>query len=205
MLARTIKTATSLSFVALLALSFTALAGGFQLSVEAPRSNDPEMQDAALVIRTFGCQVPADANVSATAEGIVRGQRQSLPLELRATSTGVYTIRQQWPSEGRWVISISGHYHGITSSLLVDTGRDGKVEAEFLKEEKQSRVRRAARKFTPSEIVDALKGRLTRVGQTENEMNTAASNSFQPGALVAAGLGAVVSVAGLIGWRRRTR
>ncbi len=204
MLARTIKTAASLSFVVLFALSFTALAGGFQLSVEFPNSADPEMEDAALVIRTFGCQIPADANVTATAEGMLRGERQSLPLELRATSKGVYTVRQQWPSEGRWVVAITGNYHGITSSLLVDTGRDGKIEANFLKEGKQSRVRRVARKFTPSEIVDALKGRLTQVGQTETEMNTAPANSFQPGALVAAGIGAVISVAGLIGWRRRT-
>ena len=205
MLARTIKTVASLSLVVLFAFSFTALAGGFQLSVEFPNGADPEMRDAALVIRTFGCQVPADAKLTATAEGIVRGERQSLPLELKATSTGVYTLRQQWPSEGRWVVAITGNYHGITNSLLVDTGRDGKIEAEFLKEGKQSRVRRAGRKFTPSEIVDALKGRLMRVGRIEDDMNTALANQVQPGALVAAGLGAVISVAGLIGWRRRTR
>jgi len=56
----------------------TALAGGFQLSVEVPPSPaDPEFKNAVLLVRTFGCHQPTDATVSATAQGLVKGRRQN--------------------------------------------------------------------------------------------------------------------------------
>src|SRR5512143_2492467 len=92
-------------FAAILAAASTAnvFAGGFQLAVEAPGASSTTMKDAVLIVRTFGCHQPENANVSITAEGVVNGQRRSVPVELKADAKGVYAIRQQWPADGKWV------------------------------------------------------------------------------------------------------
>ena len=84
-----------------------ALAGGFQINIEAPDSSDAELKGAALLVRTYGCHQPWDAEVSATAEGMVDGKRQSMKIELTRTSKGVYAIRKQWASKGVWVVAIT--------------------------------------------------------------------------------------------------
>ncbi|HVF91102.1 MAG TPA: hypothetical protein VNH22_13620 [Blastocatellia bacterium] len=188
----------------LLSLSTSAaLAGGFQLSIESPSSLDPEMKDAVLVVRTFGCQVPADANLEATAEGVVNGKRRSQPVQLTPTSTGVYTIRQQWPSEGTWALAISGTYRGMTSSALVRLGPNGGAKLEASEKEKWPVVRVVHRKLTAVEIETALKS--STASQPAGFQSSAAGPYLPHGSLVVAGLGAAFSVAGILGWRRRSR
>src|SRR5437867_7940030 len=86
---RTLITLASLSSALLLTIASPALAGGFQLSVETPAgSADPQLKDIVLIARTYGCHQPADAKLSATAEGFVSGDRRSLPLELRSIGSG---------------------------------------------------------------------------------------------------------------------
>jgi hypothetical protein len=111
----------------LLTIASPAFAGGFQLSVETPSGGDAQLKDAVLIVRTFGCHQPADAKLSASAEGLISGNRKSLPLELRSIGSGVYALKQQWPSEGRWVLALTGAYNGMTSSVLVELGANGKV------------------------------------------------------------------------------
>src|SRR5260370_933178 len=113
---------TTVSFGVLLALASAAgvFAGGFQLAVEAPDAGNASMKDAALIVRTFGCHQPADANVTVTAEGIVDGRRQSAPVDLKADAKGVYSIHQQWPEEGKWVLVLTGTYNGMTSTVFVE-------------------------------------------------------------------------------------
>jgi len=179
-----------------------ALAGGFQLAVENPSAGDPELKDAVLVVRTFGCQVPADANLEATAEGVVNGKRRSQPVELTPTSTGVYAIKKQWPSEGTWALAISGTYRGMTSSALVRLGPNGIAKSDASEKQRWPAVRVVHRKLTTTEIETALKSS----GPRAVERQGSASGSYIPqGSLVVASLGAVVSVAGILGWRRRTR
>lgn len=124
----TLLTIASLASVLMLAFTEPAAAGGFQLSVETPAaSTDSQMKGVVLIARTYGCHQPADAKLSATAEGLVRGQRKSLAVELRSIGSGVYAIKQQWPSEGAWVLALTGAYNGMTSSVLVELGPNGKV------------------------------------------------------------------------------
>src|SRR5262249_55923068 len=104
-----------------------ALAGGFQLAVDTPRAGGERLKDAVLVVRTFGCHQPADAKLTAKAEGIVEGKRDSVPVQLTPTDTGVYAIKQQWPAQGSWVIVITGNYNSMTSSLMIDLAPGGKV------------------------------------------------------------------------------
>lgn len=179
-----------------------AFAGGFQLAVESPAAGDPELKDAVLVVRTYGCQVPADANLEATAEGVVNGKRQSQPVQLTPTSTGVYAIKRQWPSEGTWALAISGTYRGMTSSALVRLGPNGIAKSAASEKEKWPAVRVVHRKLTTTEIETALKSSAPQAV----ERTGAASGSYMPGgSLVVASLGAVVSLAGILGWRRRSR
>jgi hypothetical protein len=134
----------------LLILAWVAIvpAGGFQLEVEAVGSStDPQLKGAVLIVRTYGCRIPRDAKLVGTAEGLVKGQRQSLPIRFTPTSTGVYAIKQQWPTEGVWVLAITGYYGGITSSALV----------EMEPESKSPRVQIVQRKLHPDEIETALR------------------------------------------------
>ena len=151
---KSIKLGTYL-LVAIATLASVSFAGGFQLEIQAPTSNEGEMKGAALLIRTYGCHQPWDADVSATAEGVVNGKRQSLKVALTRTSQGVYAIKQQWPSQGEWVVAITGQYNGITSSALVELGANGKVRIT-----KDNRVssRIVQRRLTTEEIDSALRG-----------------------------------------------
>jgi hypothetical protein len=144
---------------AIATLASVTFAGGFQLEIQAPTSNDGEMKGAVLLIRTYGCHQPWDADVSATAEGVVNGKRQSVKVELTRTSQGVYAIKQQWPSKGAWVVAITGQYNGITSSALVEMGPNGTVRIT-----KENRVssRIVQRKITTEEVESALKGLVSK-------------------------------------------
>jgi hypothetical protein len=150
----------SFLFAAIATLASVGFAGGFRLEIQAPTSNEGEMKGAALLIRTYGCNQPWDADVSATAEGVVNGKRQSVKIELTRTSQGVFAVRKQWPSQGAWVVAITGQYNGITSSALVELGADGKVRIT-----KDNRVtsRVVQRRLTPDDIDSALKGLASKV------------------------------------------
>ena len=151
---RSIKLASYL-LATIATLAPMTFAGGFQLEIQAPTSNEGEMNGAALLIRTYGCHQPWDADVSAAAEGVVNGKRQSIKIALTRTSQGVYAVKQQWPSQGAWVVAITGRYNGITSSALVEMGPNGTVRIT-----KENRVssKVVQRKFTTEEVEAALKG-----------------------------------------------
>lgn len=142
-----------LAAVVTLASANAALAGGFQLNIEAPNASDAELKGAALLVRTYGCHQPWDAEVFATAEGVVDGKRQSIKVELTRTSRGVYAIKKQWSSKGVWVVAITGRYNGITSSALVEMGTNGTVR---ITRDNRVASRIVQRSLTTDEIDAAL-------------------------------------------------
>jgi hypothetical protein len=201
------STFASLGGALLLAISSSALAGGFQLSVETPSSSsDPQMKDVVLVARTYGCHQPADAKLSATAEGLVNGARKSVALELRSIGSGVYAIKQQWPSEGTWVLSISGAYNGMTSSVLVELGPNGKVLPGTRLDEgamKGVHARGARRQWIAEDIDSALRA---SAGLTSETSGDADQTTPGPITWILAGLGAsVVSIGFVTRARRRNK
>jgi hypothetical protein len=191
------------------ALAPATFAGGFQLSAEVPAANnDPELKDAVLVLRTFGCYQPTDAALSGTAEGIVNGRRQSIALELSPTSKGVVTVKQQWPSEGTWVLAITGSYRGMVNSLIVELGPGGKVrpDTRLVEGSKTGKyVQAVHRKWGMNEIDSALKAASGRIGWTPSELEREADASRRPPVWVVAGMGAFLFVAGLVTIKRRSR
>lgn len=102
-------------------------AGGFWLETANPQAN-PEARaaNAVLVVRVVGCHNPEQADVTATAVGMVDGKRISTPLKLVKLSTpGAYALSRQWPAQGRWaleVVAVSGER--VTSAVLPATGDD---------------------------------------------------------------------------------
>lgn len=196
----------SLSSAMLLAFTLTALAGGFQISVETPaRSSDPQFKDVVLVARTFGCHQPADAKLSASAEGFVDGARKSMPVELRSIGSGVYAIDQQWPSDGRWVLTLTGKYNGMISSVLVELGPNGRVlpgtrlQEGYLKGVNAQGARRA---WAAEDIDAALKLPAGTTSRTSAKLDASDSASLGPITWVFAALG---MSAFTIGFVRRTR
>ena len=199
-------TLASLSCALLLATSSSALAGGFQLSVETPSaSSDPQMKDVVLVARTYGCHQPADAKLSATAEGLVNGARKSVALELRSIASGVYAIKQQWPSEGTWVLAISGAYNGMTSSVLVELGQKGKVLPGTRLDEgamKGVHARGSRRQWVAADIDKALQTPGGLTSETSGDADHPNLSRLAPIALLVGGA-SVVSISFVTLARRR--
>ena len=200
----------SLGGALLLAISSSAFAGGFQLSVETPSSSsDAQMKDVVLIARTFGCHQPADAKLSATAEGLVNGARKSVALELRSIEPGVYAIKQQWPSEGTWVLAITAGYSGMTSSALIELGPKGKVlPGTRLKEGalKGVHARGAYRQWIASDIDAALRTTAGLTSETSGEPDSPILSPLAPITWLLAGLGAsAVSIGFVTRAKRRQR
>jgi hypothetical protein len=91
-----------------LCTAMSLVAGGFALQLGKPSTN-PEAQakNAVLVVRGYACVAPEKTTVSAIAEGIVNGKHQSIPLKLVPLSgESTYALTRQWPTEGKWVITL---------------------------------------------------------------------------------------------------
>lgn len=198
-------TFVAVTFAALLALAGvpSAKAGGFQISVQTPDTAKMSMKDAVLVVRTFGCMKPADANVTITAEGMVAGRRQTVPVELHADDTGVYAIRQQWPAQGKWVLVLTGTLHGMTSTVFVELSDQGKVYADTNLEAGQltgKHARGLRRTPTSSDVEAALKANISRIAEAEPQPSFISSS-----AIAAGGAGAFLFLAGIAALKRRRR
>jgi hypothetical protein len=207
---RSIKRSVSVVVAALIVFGCVArgLAGGFQLSVETPSGAAAgQLKGAVLLVRTFGCHTPADAKVSATAEGVVNGERRSLPLEVAYDSTGVYALKRQWPSEGSWVLAITGEYNSFTSTLIVDLGPNGNVHPGTRLEPGSRKGTHALvmpRKATTAEIDSALKAVAGNVSQLSPD-GSIDSRAPRPAAWVVGGVGAFFFLVGFATLTRRTR
>ena len=125
-------------------------AEGFSFNLGNPvAAQDFRIKGAAFVFRTQGCAEPAKPQISATAEGLVKGARQSLDLKLMPTAQpGVYAVYRTWPAEGEWVVNLKGTCGGADAGAVVPIGPKG-----FLRETSKFYSRPA----TGAEIDLALK------------------------------------------------
>ena len=68
---------------------------------------------------------PTVRDLSGAAEGMVNGQRRTVPLHFDATPTpGVFAVRAQWPTQGAWLIRIT---LGGSTTALVSLDGQGNV------------------------------------------------------------------------------
>src|SRR5437870_3083958 len=102
-------------------------ADGFTFTIGSPvASQDFQTKSAAFVFRTEGCAEPAKAQITGTAEGLVKGARRSVALKVMASSKpGVYAVYQSWPAEGEWVVNLKGSCANAIAGALVPVGPKG--------------------------------------------------------------------------------
>jgi len=121
----------------LITLSVSAFAADFTLAIGDPvaaslpgTENSPtqvrKVKDAAFAVRTENCADPAKAQITGSAEGLVNGARQSVALRLiPASGPGVFLVSREWPSQGVWVVNLSGVCAGAKAGALVPIGPSG--------------------------------------------------------------------------------
>jgi hypothetical protein len=100
------------------------------ISIETPvNPYDQSMRGAFLIVHTFHHGTQLDASVTGTAEGMVNGDRRSIPLQFTRTSrAGAYALRKQWGDGGVWTLSIVAEQeHGDGAQALVEIGPTGEV------------------------------------------------------------------------------
>ena len=104
-----------------------ALADGFTFTIGSPvASQDFQAKSAAFVFRTESCADPAKSQIDATAEGLVKGARRSVPLKVVAMSKpGVYGVFRSWPTEGDWVVNLKGVCANTSAGAIVPIGPKG--------------------------------------------------------------------------------
>ena len=121
----------------------TVLAEGFTFTIGNPvASQDFRAKGASFVFRTEGCADPARSQISATAEGLLKGERKSLTLQVMAMpKPGIYAVFQGWPAEGDWIVNLKGTCADAKAGALVPIGPKG-----FIRE---------ASKFFPRPATDA--------------------------------------------------
>lgn len=206
---RALMILASLSGALLLTIASPALGGGFQISVETPTgSADSQLKDAVLVARTYGCHQPADAKLSASAEGFVDGNRKSLPLELRPIGSGIYAIKRQWPSDGKWVLVLTGTYNGMTSSVLIELAQNGGVIPGTRLQEgnlKGVHAKGARRAWLAEDIDSALQARTGISSEASGEQDTPMSSPFTTIKWIFGGLAASVFTIGFVRRAGRTQ
>jgi len=111
----------------MLACAGQVFAGGFWLQVGNPEANPAAAKMGAVItIKAVGCHDPAAAKVTATAIGVVNGERRTIPLELKALGEpGAYALSQQWPGEGKWVIQLTGANGEQFTNTMIAAGPGG--------------------------------------------------------------------------------
>jgi hypothetical protein len=109
------------------ALGALAFAEGFSFTIGSPvASQDFRAKTAAFVFRTEGCADPAKAQITGTAEGVVKGARRSVALKVATTAkAGVYAVFQSWPGEGNWVVHLEGTCAEAKASAVIPIGSKG--------------------------------------------------------------------------------
>ncbi len=120
--------------VALVGLAHPAWAGGQQITAQAGADG------RSIVVRTYRCGTPASFTVHGTAEGVVNGQRRTLPLEIGSgPEPGVFGVARQWPPEGKWVLvfSVEGE-RSVSTVVELQPGATVRIAAQRPSYEKPS-------------------------------------------------------------------
>jgi hypothetical protein len=108
----------------MLAAGLPIFGGMLMVRISNPETNAEAMaKHAALIAQTGACRAPEKTVVTATAEGVIEGQRRSMQLNLIPLSTfGTFAIPQQWPAAGTWAIQIvatNPEYKDVATAELV--------------------------------------------------------------------------------------
>jgi hypothetical protein len=166
----------SFAFVTALTLTAfsTALAGPPWIAIEYPANPfDRTSRDAFLTVRTYHHGDLMAKTVTGTAEGVVNGKRQSMPLDIRPGSqAGMYVVRWQRPAVGRWVLVINSGMQGVTdATAVVDISPTGGVASVTVPTRAIGNGWISPRPVAAAEIDGLLQGRALASAGTQYNAN----------------------------------
>jgi len=103
-----------------------AVAGGQQMAAEVAPDGK------SLRLHTYRCGTPASLRITGTAEGILAGKRQTIPLAIsRADAEGIFTLTRQWPVEGTWVLTFAVDGGARTAAIVeLEPGPELKIASQ---------------------------------------------------------------------------
>lgn len=117
---------TRLALAALVLAATPAVGGAPWISIELPANPMHDgMRGAYVIVRTYRHGDAMPYLVAGTAEGIINGERRSIPLRLTATGTGGMAVTKNWPSEGVWVLRLN--IDGEDATAAIGVASDGQV------------------------------------------------------------------------------
>jgi hypothetical protein len=112
MLRNHLRTAKATLMVATMLVATTSAGTMFRLEIGPPVAAGDgynKLKGAVLVVRPMLCDDAAGVVLTGSAEGLVNGARQSVPLRFITVATpGVHAVVQQWPTQGTWVLHLAG-------------------------------------------------------------------------------------------------
>ena len=133
---KTVARPTMLATAPLLVAVSVALAGPPWISIEYPPNRlDGETRGALALVRIYHHENAGQFPVEGTAEGIVDGERVSLPLEFTPVGDeGVWAAWGKIPEDGNWVLAIHGT-DGVSNAevSILAALADGNEEISFVK------------------------------------------------------------------------
>lgn len=146
-----------------------AVAGPPWISIETPvNPYDATTRDAFLLVRAFHHGTPTGFPVTGKAEGIVNGERRTIPLTFATTSqSGAYALKKQWGDAGVWTLVITVHQEkDDVAQALVELGADGEVARVQVPTRVGERNIRFPRQVSMQEVESGLRqrARLSAVG-----------------------------------------
>jgi hypothetical protein len=108
-LSATRRPSVLLGALALVASVAIANAETFRLEVGPPVAAGAQYKTkgALFAARPRGCTDPSAVQMNGTAEGLVAGRRQSIPLKLVNLADGVRVATSQWTAEGTWIVVLN--------------------------------------------------------------------------------------------------
>ena len=111
------------------------LAGALTLRIDDVKTNPEAVAKNAIVVAHItACHSPEKTKISATADGIVNGKRQTILLKVQNLSEpGAFAVARQWPSEGTWTVTMiatNPDYKNYATSIVVPIREDAADRAD---------------------------------------------------------------------------
>src|SRR2546423_1067378 len=108
-------------------LTISAFGGGMYLNFNtADASPEAKAKGAAFIVRMEGCHDAAKATYTGVAEGLVNGERKTIPLEiLPLTSPGMFAIKFARPDTGVWILHVKSENEGAKVAVLLPLPEHG--------------------------------------------------------------------------------
>jgi hypothetical protein len=138
-----------------------AQAGPPWIAIEYPANpHDSNTRGALLTVRTYHHGELMSYDLVGTAEGIVNGRRQTMPVDIRRLpQVGVYSVRWQKPAQGTWMLVITAKQngsHAATALVSIDS-RGGVASVSVPSDTIENGRWRVPRKVAAAEIDTMLK------------------------------------------------